>query len=165
MKDIAGEAIFFDMYYFIKFATDGARDTSSKVSELTPVFRNMVFENIACNGAEKAIFIRGLPEMPISNITIRNSTLTSEIGAQITDAKGIILDNVKLFPAKPEAAIQLNGVEQIALQNVAVPDGLETALSLNGARSTGVKISGKGIANPKSRVKLGTGVKPKSIQY
>ena len=68
MKDIVQEAIFFDLYYFVKFATDGERDMRPEVNEGTPVFRNMKFENIVCNGAQKGVFIRGLPEMPVSNI-------------------------------------------------------------------------------------------------
>lgn len=165
MKDIVGEAIFFDMYYFIKFATDGARDTSSKVSELTPIFRDMVFENIACTGAEKGIFIRGLPEMPIRNITIRNSTLSSHIGAQISDASQITLENVKLNPVSTDAAIQLKNADQIVLQDVAVPDRLNAAMSVDGERSNGVKLSGKGIVNAKDRVKVGSDVRKKAVQF
>ena len=78
MKDIVQEAIFFDMYYFVKFATDGVRDMSPVVNEGTPVFRNMHFENIVCNGAQKAVFIRGLPEMPVENIKIENLVVKSE---------------------------------------------------------------------------------------
>ena len=53
------------MYYFVKFATDGERDMRQVVNEGTPIFRNMKFENIVCNGAKKGVFVRGLPEMPI----------------------------------------------------------------------------------------------------
>jgi polygalacturonase len=74
MKDIAQEAIFFDMYYFVKFATDSPRDERPIVNEGTPIFRNMKFENIVCHGAKKGIFVRGLPEMPIQNIAIENAT-------------------------------------------------------------------------------------------
>lgn len=96
MKDIVDEAVFFDLYYFVKFATDSERDERPVVNEGTPVFRDMEFENIVCNGAKKAIFIRGLPEMPIKNIRIRNSVFKTEIGKELKDADDIQLENVRL---------------------------------------------------------------------
>jgi len=94
MKDIVAEAIFFDLYYFVKFATDGVRDERPVVNEGTPVFRNMVFEDIICDGAKTAVFIRGLPEMKVQNISLRNSEFTADKGAEITDAEGIRFDHV-----------------------------------------------------------------------
>jgi len=96
MKDIGAEAIFFDMYYFVKFATDGTRDESPVVNEGTPVFRHMVFDNIACEGAKIAVFIRGLPEMKVEDITISNSKFTAAAGLSLTDAAGITFDHVEL---------------------------------------------------------------------
>ncbi|GEP97420.1 glycoside hydrolase family 28 protein [Chitinophaga cymbidii] len=96
MKDIVQEAVFFDLYYFVKFATDSERDERPVVNEGTPVFRDMEFDNIVCNGANKAIFIRGLPEMPVSNIRIRNSVFNTTIGKEETDTKDIVLENVRM---------------------------------------------------------------------
>ena len=101
MKDIVEEAVFFDLYYFVKFATDSQRDERPQVNEGTPVFRDMEFENIVCNGAKKAIFIRGLPEMPVKNIRIRNSVFKTTIGKELTDADSIVLDNVRLDAQVP----------------------------------------------------------------
>ena len=94
MKDIVAEAIFFDLYYFVKFATDGVRDERPVVNEGTPVFRNMVFEDIICDGAKTAVFIRGLPEMKVKNISLRNSEFTADKGSEIIDAEGIRFDHV-----------------------------------------------------------------------
>ncbi|WP_142685292.1 glycoside hydrolase family 28 protein [Chitinophaga polysaccharea] len=101
MKDIVEEAVFFDLYYFVKFATDSKRDERPQVNEGTPVFRDMEFDNIICNGAKKAIFIRGLPEMPVKNIRITNSVFKTVIGKELTDADNIVLDNVRLTTQQP----------------------------------------------------------------
>lgn len=101
MKDIEQEAVFFDLYYFVKFTTDSKQDKRLVVNEGTPVFRNMEFENIVCNGAQKAIFIRGLPEMPVKDISIRNSVFKTEIGKELKDANNIVLENVRLDTAVP----------------------------------------------------------------
>jgi hypothetical protein len=96
------------MYYFVKFATDGVRDERPVVNEGTPVFRNMVFENIICDGAETAVFIRGLPEMKVQNISLSNSEFTAGKGAEITDAEGIRFNQVKLIDrvTKTSSALQ-----------------------------------------------------------
>lgn len=97
MKDIAQEAVFFDLFYFVKFATDGARDMREVVNEGTPVFRDMHFENIVCNGASKAVFIRGLAEMPIRNIVMENMVITADTGIELTDGDNIQFKNVHLI--------------------------------------------------------------------
>lgn len=108
MKDIGAEAIFFDMYYFVKFATDGKRDERPVVNEGTPVFRNMKFENISCEGAKIAVFIRGLPEMKVQNIAISNSRFTAMEGLSITDAEGISFDHVELNIQKKKSSAALS---------------------------------------------------------
>jgi len=106
MKDIEQEAIFFDLYYLLKFATDGVRKVDSTFSEATPVFRDMQFEDIICVGAKKGIFIRGLPESPIENIRLKNMVLTTDIGAEMKDAKNITLTGIKLnSEKKPEISV------------------------------------------------------------
>ncbi|HEV7782398.1 MAG TPA: glycoside hydrolase family 28 protein, partial [Chitinophagaceae bacterium] len=79
MKDIPGEAILFDMYYMAKdpIPLDGEKRELPKVEfktvdETTPIFRNFHISNVYCNGAEKAIFVRGLPEMHVKDIVLEN---------------------------------------------------------------------------------------------
>ena len=77
MKDIVGEAILFDMYYA---ATDPIKINGEPtiapiiekvpVTEATPQFQNFYFDNIVCDGASKAVFVRGLPEMKVKNIQL-----------------------------------------------------------------------------------------------
>ena len=113
MKDIVDEAIFFDLYYFVKFATDGERDMRPVVSEKTPVFRNMKFENIVCNGAQKGIFIRGLPEMPVSNIVLENMVLQAEKGIELIDASGIEVINVDLKTEETQPVVLVDNSNQL----------------------------------------------------
>ena len=87
MKDIPAEAILFDMYYMAQdpVALAGEKREAPKVefkpvSEATPQFKNIFIKNVVCYGAEKAIFIRGLPEMNIHDISMENITITSKKG-------------------------------------------------------------------------------------
>ena len=140
MKDIAQEAIFFDMYYFVKFATDSPRDERPIVNEGTPIFRNMKFENIVCHGAKKGIFVRGLPEMPIQNIVIENATLQAEEGAILIDASGITCKNVALLSEKTEPVISIENSQKITFDNIEVSKGAKRFFTISGDRTQNITV-------------------------
>ncbi len=140
MKDIAQEAIFFDMYYFVKFATDSPRDESPVVNEGTPIFRNMKFENIVCHGATKGIFIRGLPEMPVKNITIENATLQSEIGVELIDAAEITCKNITLYTAKTEPVIAIENSQALVFDKITLGATAKRFFTIAGQRSQNIKV-------------------------
>lgn len=140
MKDIAQEAIFFDMYYFVKFATDSPRDERPIVNEGTPIFRNMKFENIVCHGAKKGIFVRGLPEMPIQNIAIENATLQAEEGAILIDASGITCKNVALLSEKTEPIISIENSQKITFDNIEVSKGAKRFFTISGDRTQNITV-------------------------
>lgn len=152
MKDILQEAIFFDLYYFVKFATDGERDTRPVVGEGTPVFRNMVFENIICNGAAKGIFMRGLPEMPVRNITIKNSKLYTTVGAELTDVADITLDHVTLT-CRNNPVVNIEHGTNILLKKMDYPAGVTDLLHVSGKRSKQIVLQNSGIKKGSALVK------------
>ncbi|HSU49663.1 MAG TPA: glycoside hydrolase family 28 protein, partial [Segetibacter sp.] len=65
MKDIVHDAILFDMYYFMKPPANNEKVAVPLVTEETPKFQNFYIDSIVCSGAERGIFIRGLPEMSV----------------------------------------------------------------------------------------------------
>jgi polygalacturonase len=75
MMNILGDAINFNLYYGGKAPLDETTavvDTSFQpVMEETPQFRDIYIENVICRNAESAIVLRGLPEMPLRDITKR----------------------------------------------------------------------------------------------
>ncbi len=118
MKDIAQEAIFFDMYYFVKFATDGERDMRPVVNEGTPVFRNMHFENIVCHGATKGVFVRGLPEMPVSNIVMEKLFLQADKGVELIDASGIRINQAQFVTKETKPVILVENGQELRFDNI-----------------------------------------------
>jgi polygalacturonase len=100
MTDIIGEAINFDMYYGGKSALEDSGGTTEtnlpSASEETPQFRDIHIENIICLGAQKAIVLKGLPEMPIRDIILKNVSITAQAGVFLTDADGISFDGVRI---------------------------------------------------------------------
>jgi len=100
MTGITGSAIDFNMYYGGKSPLeDPSTNEDAKtpaVSEETPQFRDIHIENVICRGAQKAVMLQGLPEMPIRNITLKNVSITSQGGVFLTDADGIKFDGVQI---------------------------------------------------------------------
>lgn len=66
------------------------------VDETTPEFRDIHFEGIVCAGADQAIYINGLPELPISGLDFHNSIFTAKKGVEVNYAKDVTFDNVKV---------------------------------------------------------------------
>ena len=101
MKDIVAEAVTFNLYYAGVAATekpagaDAARvDELPAVDETTPEFRDMFISDVVCAGAKQAIYICGLPELPVRNIGFRDCVFTAKKGAQVSYAEDITFKNV-----------------------------------------------------------------------
>ena len=97
MKDIVTYGIIFNLYYMGVAATDMSKDGESDiqpVDETTPEFRDFHFSDITCAGAEQAVFVNGLPEMPVRNLTIRNSSFTADKGVETHYYENVTFENV-----------------------------------------------------------------------
>ena len=164
MSNIAGEAIFFDMFYFVKFATDGVRDDRPIVNEGTPIFRNMKFENIVCIGATKGIFIRGLAEMPIENIQISNAVLQAEKGAELIDAKGITLTNVKLLSKETKPVIAITNSSQLRFDGIEYPNNSEAIFSVAGENSKAIEVKNTDFSKAKTKVEFSQGASESEVK-
>ena len=108
MLNIAGDAFTFDLYYANK-PVAGKQDKDSKdtdavppVTEETPCFKNLFVSNVVCQGAARAIYFNGLPEMPLDNLVMKNSLFVCQKGAEINYAKNIVFENVTIKNAKGE---------------------------------------------------------------
>jgi polygalacturonase len=140
MKDIIQEAVFFDMHYFVKFITDSERDTRPVVNEGTPVFRNMVFENIACSGASTALFIRGLSEMPIQNITLKNSVFKANTGIELIEASNINIENVQLQTNPSKPLVSVNTARNITIDGLKYGSDLGVLVKADGKDNQKISI-------------------------
>jgi polygalacturonase len=131
MKDIVGEAILFDMYYAAQdpIVLAGEKRTAPKVETLpvnegTPVFRDFFIHDIVCNGAEKAVFIRGLPEMPVKNIVLENATIQSSNGIEVGEASGIVFRNIRLYCTKTDPIVDVHDSHDIQFDKLVYRDSM-----------------------------------------
>ncbi len=108
MVNIAEDAFTFSLYYANKpVAGQADKDSSDAdaippVTEETPCFRNLYISNITCQGAKRAIYFNGLPEMPLDNLELSNSLFVCEQGADLHYAKNITFKDVKIQNSKGE---------------------------------------------------------------
>lgn len=96
MLNIPKDAIRFNMYYWTK-TPDGGEEPPVKVDITTPQFRNLHFKNITCNGANRAIFIQGLPEMFIQDLTLDNIKIKARNGVVCNYANNVSISNFDLI--------------------------------------------------------------------
>ena len=104
MSDIQGPAILFDMYYEQLHVTHGSYEQSppkaEALNEGTPCFRNFDIRNVTCNGATQAILMRGLPELPLSDITLQDINIKADTGVSLSNAHNVTLKNVLIEAAE-----------------------------------------------------------------
>ena len=99
MKDIVTYGVIFNLYYAGVAATDMEPDAKSDlqpVDETTPEFRDIHVSDVLCAGADQAVFINGLPELPVRNIDFHNSNFTAKKGEEVHFAENITFDNVTI---------------------------------------------------------------------
>lgn len=125
MFDIQTDAITFDLYYGGKSAVEALEDGDEarqqkveefKVDETTPCFRNIDIKHVICRGARRAAYFNGLPEMPVSNVLIKDMEINNaQEGIVINRTDGVTLENIKIsakthtFSGKNSKKLTVNG--------------------------------------------------------
>jgi polygalacturonase len=172
MKDIAGEAILFDMYYMAKDPVPLAGEkrelpkTEFKpVDETTPVFKNFRIRNVYCNGAEKAVFIRGLPEMHITGIVLENMVLKANKGFDIQEAENIQFRNIKIIAADTNPVIDLVQSNNILFDKIEYKEVAELLWRVSGDRVKKIEITNTNTTKAKERLVTELGADAKEIKF
>lgn len=170
MKDIIGEAILFDMYYAaqdpIPLAGEKRQPPTVQtlpVTDATPQFRNFHIKNIVCDGAEKAIFVRGLPEMNVQNIVMENMTIQAKKGLDMTEGSGITLKNVQLITKEVNPVMNIHNSRNITLDRIAY-ERAEVLLNVTGEKSTGIQVSGTDTTKADKGLELNYGARADAVK-
>jgi polygalacturonase len=170
MKDIIGEAILFDMYYEAKDPIPLAGEKvappkveTKPVTEETPVFRNIWVNNVVCNGAEKAIFVRGIPEMNVQNIFLENMTLQAKHGLDMTEGTGISLKNIALYTKDINPVMNIHNSKNITLDKI-IYNNAELLLNVTGEKSTGIILSNTDASKTKKVYEANFGATETSVK-
>jgi len=171
MIDIPGEAILFDMYYAavdpVPLAgekREAIKTVTVPVTEATPQFKNFYIKDVVANGAEKAIFLRGLPEMNIKDIHLENVTIKAKKGIEIIEATGIFLKNINVITEDTSPVVMIQNGSNINISNLKYPDNSKVLFDVSGEKTKGVKISGTDVSKAKMASLLGVEVDKKALE-
>jgi polygalacturonase len=105
MIGIETDCILFDLNYSglsaseeraLHIKKDVSMENVPPVDETTPQFKDIYINDVTCKGCERAMYFNGIPEMPITNINIKNATITAEMGLSVNHSEDITIDNVQL---------------------------------------------------------------------
>ncbi len=170
MMDIPGEAILFDMYYaavdpivLVGDKREAPKVEALPVTEETPVFKDFYIDNVVCDGAEKAIFVRGLPEMSITNINLSNINIKSKKGIDIQEGKKINLSDVKLTIEHGNPLINIQNGNDVTLKNIRY-NSADLLFRISGDRNNNIKTSGLDVSKAQQKVEFLAGAQEKSLQ-
>jgi polygalacturonase len=171
MKDIVGEAILFDMYYAAQdpIPLAGEKREPPKVetlpvTEATPQFRNFYIRNIVCNGAEKAIFVRGLPEMSVRNIVMENMTIQANKGLDMTEGSDISLKNVNLITKDINPVLNIHNSRNITLNKIIYVNA-DLLLNVTGEKSSGIGVTATDASKARKRIQVSYGANENAVRW
>jgi polygalacturonase len=148
MFNIVTDSFLFDLFYGGKSGvkTLGKGDDNSvevekyEVNEKTPIFRNIFVRNLVSRNARRAMFFNGLPEMNIENIRIENAFITARYGAELSESKDIIFNNVTVIAGEGPSYI-FNNVKNFKGMNLHFDkDKTEKIITIKGARTFNIQL-------------------------
>ncbi len=110
MTNIQKNAFIFNLFY----------DKTSQpepVSERTPIFRNVHISNVTGVNIKCAGFIRGIEEMPVSELSFSNINLEVEDGFTAETAKNLHFSNVSIATEKGPS-LEFNKCDGVTLNDI-----------------------------------------------
>jgi len=170
MKDIPGDAILFDMYYAAKDPVPMAGEKRElpvvelkPVDETTPVFKNFHISNVYCNGAERGIFVRGLPEMPVKDIVMENMVLQAKKGIELQEASGITFRKVNVISEETGPVIDIVQSGNLVFDQFSYKKGASLLFRISGERSKNIQIKNTDATGAARKVLYELGASEKSV--
>jgi polygalacturonase len=163
MKDIGGDAILWDMYYFTKPPKAGEPVEVPPVTDATPRFRNFQISDIVCNGAKRGIFIRGLPEMKVKDIELNNIVLKTDKGAEIIEANDIRLKDVTLISDHKSPVVYVESGSNITLNGFKYSPNAGLLFSINGDKNANIRVQNANVPNNPDKVAFNNGANPSML--
>jgi DNA sulfur modification protein DndE len=164
MKDIPTYAIRFNTFYSVKMPNvqESLNLKPEPVSDETPLFRNIHMKNIICNGAKDAVYMQGLPEMPIQNVTMEDMIISADAGVTCIEAEDIHFSNITILPNKGPF-MSLYNSRNFTLDNVKFDKSKDVLIMLAGEKTRHIKLKGQKRYSIEGKIKFGKEAKPQSV--
>src|SRR5687767_465433 len=88
LKNIRKQAITVDMFYDV--GNNPGVDQTGR--DGIPAIRNVLVENLTCDGAAQAIVLRGLPDSPITGVALRDIRIGAKQGWTVSDVRNLVAE-------------------------------------------------------------------------
>lgn len=171
MMDIAGAAVFFDMYYAARDPIPrpgekavAPRTESLPVTEGTPQFRTFRISNIVCRGARQAVFISGLPEMGVKDIQIEDSTIQSQEGVYCEEAQQILFRNISVYSAESGPVITVKNSEGVSVDKMRFRKDADLMMLLSGEKTGKITVSNTDVSLSRKSFAYADGASEQAVQ-
>jgi len=157
------------------------------VSERTPIFRNIHISNVTARDVQQAGYLKGLSEMPLADVTIRDAVFSGASGIWCRDAQNVSFSHIRI-DARQGPALRCENVEGLEIEALRTdrpqPDApvielqdvrgvfvrgcwalvpTQTFLSITGQASRDIVLSGNELSRVAQPVRLGRGVDAKIV--
>lgn len=133
MKDIANEAILFDMSY----GGDPTIDVSDK--SRVPHFRNISIKNVVCDGATAGLRMSGLDDQPIQTLSLDHATLIADEALILENVQDIQLRNIAV-QMKKGPVLTVRKSQNVLAEDITSPAGTDIFVSVDGKEVKDVRI-------------------------
>lgn len=154
MKDIVNEAILFSTYY----EDDSQTATEARpVTQTTPRFEHFYLDSIYCVGADRAILIEGLPEMPVRDISFTNITISAYAGFSSRFTTGLTLQSVKILPKQGEI-FRLEQSTRFLIENGFCPEGTPVFIKILDGSTYNIILKNTNLSSAQKPIDLNAGV-------
>ena len=116
-----------------------------------------------CDGAEKGLFIRGLPEMNVKNISLENLVLKAKKGIICEEAMGISLKNVQLIVSDTKPVVSIANSQNITINKLVYNNAAELLFSVKGDRTNGIIITNTNVSYATTKTEFTSGATDKAL--
>jgi polygalacturonase len=89
MKSVKNPIYIIDWYPERDAPKDPSTEKAEPVTDRTPINKNIMIRNVTATDCPTAGTIRGLPEAPVTDVTLQNVIISAKTGMKIYHAKGI----------------------------------------------------------------------------
>jgi polygalacturonase len=164
MKDIPTDAVRFNMFYekTPPSPEQSLEYAAEPVSEQTPRFQNIHFRNIICSGADNAIYMQGLPEMPVQKVYFENVVISARAGVTCIEADDIKFKNVRIMPRKGPA-FGLYNSRNFVMEDMTFPKSDEAFIKLAGEKTRSINLRGVDPSVIADEVEYGKDARPDAL--
>ncbi|MCA5004008.1 glycoside hydrolase family 28 protein [Sphingobacterium sp. WQ 366] len=146
MVGIPGEGILFDMYYeavdpiiLLGDKKEEIKVVKLPVTEETPQFKNFTIKNVHINGADQGIFLRGLPEMHVKNVSFENINIEADKGVEIISSTNISLKNIRVNAKNTNPLVVVENSEKIAFDGLQPMGPVDLLMRVSGSETKDIR--------------------------